>query len=170
MGAADRICAVLGWFHSRRGSAVADPSARALVASLGGQGRRRFWRQHAPELVAGAEQLRIAQEMFGAMGAAAFADRAERELLATGERARKRNVETRDELTAQEAQIARLARDGVPNAEIGARLFISRRTVEYHLSKVFTKLDITTRVQLARGLPGDPNLGEGNGQHLTTSR
>jgi DNA-binding CsgD family transcriptional regulator len=102
------------------------------------------------------EQLRIAQEMFGAMGAAAFADRAERELLATGERVRKRSVETRDELTAQEGQIARLARDGVPNAEIGARLFISRRTVEYHLSKVFTKLDISSRHELGRVLPPEP--------------
>jgi DNA-binding CsgD family transcriptional regulator len=102
------------------------------------------------------EQLRLAHEMFTTMGVRAFAGRAERELLATGERARKRNVETRDELTAQEAQIARLARDGVPNAEIGARLFISRRTVEYHLSKVFTKLDISSRHELDRVLPAEP--------------
>jgi DNA-binding NarL/FixJ family response regulator len=94
--------------------------------------------------------------MFTTMGVRAFADRAERELLATGEHARKRDVETRDELTAQEAQIARLARDGVPNAEIGARLFISRRTVEYHLSKVFTKLDISSRHELDRVLPAEP--------------
>ena len=77
-----------------------------------------------------------------------FAGRAERELSATGERARKRTVETREELTAQEAQVARLARDGLSNAAIGERLFISRHTVAYHLRKVFTKLDIASRIQL----------------------
>jgi DNA-binding CsgD family transcriptional regulator len=81
-----------------------------------------------------------------------FAARAERELLATGERARKRSGETREELTAQEVQIARLARQGLSNAEIGARLFISRHTVAYHLRKVFSKLDITTRNQLGPAL------------------
>jgi DNA-binding CsgD family transcriptional regulator len=101
------------------------------------------------------EQLRCAQEMFSSMGAEAFAARAGRELLATGETARKRTVETRDELTAQEAQISQLARDGLSNAEIGARLFISPRTVEYHLHKVFTKLSITSREQLDRALPSD---------------
>jgi DNA-binding CsgD family transcriptional regulator len=101
------------------------------------------------------EQLRIAEEMLTAMGAAAFAQRAERELLATGEHVRKRVVEKREDLTAQEVQIARLARDGVSNAEIGARLFISRRTVEYHLSKVFTKLDIGSRHELDRVLPAE---------------
>jgi DNA-binding CsgD family transcriptional regulator len=104
------------------------------------------------------EQLRLAHEMFTMMGATAFAGRAERELRATGERARKRRVELRDELTAQESQIARLARDGVPNAEIGARLYISRRTVEYHLSKVFTKLDISSRHELGRVLPAEAAL------------
>ena len=86
------------------------------------------------------EQLRTAHEMLDAMGIAAFAERAGRELLATGETARKRTVETAVELTAQEAQVARLARDGLSNPEIGARLFISARTVQYHLGKVFTKL------------------------------
>ena len=85
-----------------------------------------------------------------AMGAEAFAERARRELLATGETARKRTDETRDALTAQEAQIARLARDGLSNPEIGAQLFISPRTVQYHLRKVFPKLDITSRNQLGR--------------------
>jgi DNA-binding CsgD family transcriptional regulator len=102
------------------------------------------------------EQLRTAHEMFAAMGAEAFAGRARRELLATGETVRKRTVETRGELTAQEAQIARLARDGLSNPEIGTRLFISVRTVQYHLHKVFTKLDIRSRSQLDRVLPGDP--------------
>jgi DNA-binding CsgD family transcriptional regulator len=94
------------------------------------------------------EQLRTAHEMFTAMGIEAFADRAARELLATGETARKRTAETAGRLTAQEAQIARLARDGLSNPEIGARLFISPRTVEYHLRKVFTKLDISSRKEL----------------------
>jgi ATP/maltotriose-dependent transcriptional regulator MalT len=104
------------------------------------------------------EQLRIAREMFVRMGTDAFAQRAARELLATGERVRKRIVETREELTTQEAQVARLARDGLSNPEIGARLFISPRTVEYHLHKVFTKLGISSRDQLARALPGEPSV------------
>jgi DNA-binding CsgD family transcriptional regulator len=99
------------------------------------------------------EELRAALQMFTVMGTEAFAGRAERELLATGERARKRTVETRTELTTQEAQVARLARDGLSNAEIGARLFISPHTVAYHLRKVFSKLDITSRSHLARMLP-----------------
>ena len=97
--------------------------------------------------------LRTAFEMFTSMGIEAFAGRAERELLATGERVRKRSVETRDDLTAQEAQVARLARDGLSNVEIGQRLFISQHTVSYHLHKVFTKLDITSRTQLDRVMP-----------------
>jgi DNA-binding CsgD family transcriptional regulator len=104
------------------------------------------------------EQLRTAHEMFVTMGMEAFAERAERELLATGEAARKRAVETRGELTAQETQIARLARNGLSNLEIGARLFISPRTVQYHLHKVFTKLGISSRTQLHRVLPSEPNL------------
>ena len=101
------------------------------------------------------DQLRLARDSFTAMGAEAFAARAGRELLATGETARKRTAETRDELTPQETQIARFARDGLSNADIGARLFISPRTVEYHLHKVFLKLDITSREHLDRVLPGD---------------
>jgi DNA-binding CsgD family transcriptional regulator len=101
------------------------------------------------------EQLRTAHEMLAAMGAAGFAQRAARELGATGETARRRTVETRGQLTAQEAQIARLARDGLSNPEIGARLFISPRTVEYHLHKVFTKLDIGSRSQLDGALPSE---------------
>jgi len=78
----------------------------------------------------------------------AFAERARKELLATGETARKRTIETVNELTAQEEQIARLARNGYTNPEIGARLFISPRTVEWHLRKVFTKLGISSRREL----------------------
>jgi DNA-binding CsgD family transcriptional regulator len=103
------------------------------------------------------EQLRTAHDMLDAMGMEAFAERAGRELLATGETARRRTVETAVELTAQEAQVARLARDGLSNPEIGARLFISPRTVKYHLAKVFTKLDISSRSQLHRALPADPD-------------
>jgi DNA-binding CsgD family transcriptional regulator len=87
------------------------------------------------------------------MGMEGFAERARRELLATGESVRKRTVETRAELTAQEAQIARLARDGRTNSEIGAQLFISARTVEWHLRKVFTKLGISSRRQLRTAVP-----------------
>jgi DNA-binding CsgD family transcriptional regulator len=99
------------------------------------------------------EPLRIAHEMFAAMGAEGFADRAARELRATGETARKRAPETGSELTPQEAQVAELARDGLSNPEIGARLFISPHTVAYHLRKVFAKLDIRSRRQLNRALP-----------------
>jgi len=99
------------------------------------------------------DQLRVAFELFTSMGAEAFAARAERELLATGERVHKRGTETREQLTAQEIQVARLARDGLANAAIGERLFISQHTVAYHLRKVFTKLGITSRNQLARALP-----------------
>ena len=90
--------------------------------------------------------------MLSRIGAEAFAERARRELLATGESAHKRTVETRDVLTAQEAQIARLARDGHTNPEIGAELFISPRTVEWHLHKVFTKLDVDSRKKLRGAL------------------
>ncbi len=99
------------------------------------------------------EQLRTAHEMLAEIGMEAFAERARRELLATGETVRKRSPETRDDLTAQEEQIARLARDGLSNPEIGSQLFISPRTVEWHLRKVFTKLGITSRRELRAALP-----------------
>jgi DNA-binding CsgD family transcriptional regulator len=101
-------------------------------------------------------QLSTAYDMLVAMGIGAFAERARGELAATGGTARKRVPETSGELTAQETQIARLARDGLSNPEIGDRLFISARTVQYHLGKVFTKLGISSRNQLDRALPGDP--------------
>jgi DNA-binding NarL/FixJ family response regulator len=94
------------------------------------------------------EQLRAAHELFAAMGVEAFAARSRRELLATGETVRKREHDTRDQLTAQEAQIARLAADGRTNPEIGALLFLSARTVEWHLRKVFAKLGVSSRRQL----------------------
>ncbi|MEU0190978.1 AAA family ATPase [Streptomyces afghaniensis] len=103
------------------------------------------------------DQLSTAHDMLATMGADAYAHRARREMLATGATARKRTDDTRKELTPQEAQIARLARAGLSNAEIGARLFISARTVQYHLRKVFMKLGISARGQLDAVLPDDEN-------------
>jgi DNA-binding CsgD family transcriptional regulator len=99
------------------------------------------------------EQLRTAHDMLGRIGAEAFAERARRELLATGEAVHKPPAEQLSGLTPQEAQIARMARDGHTNPEIGAQLFLSPRTVEWHLRKVFTKLDITSRRELRKALP-----------------
>jgi DNA-binding NarL/FixJ family response regulator len=110
------------------------------------------WLRREHRRVDARQQLRTAHDRLSAMGAGAFAERARRELLATGETARKRTIETRDDLTAQEDRIARLARDGLSNPEIGAQLFISSRTVEYHLRKVFAKLQIRSRVELDRVL------------------
>jgi DNA-binding CsgD family transcriptional regulator len=111
------------------------------------------WLRRENRRVDAREQLRAADEMFSRMGAAAFAQRTRRELSATGETARKRTVETLDELTTQEAQVARLAAQGRTNPEIAAQLFISPRTVEYHLHKVFPKLGISSRRELRRALP-----------------
>jgi DNA-binding CsgD family transcriptional regulator len=113
------------------------------------------WLRREGRRVEAREQLRTANELLTAMGADAFAERAARELLATGERARKRTVETRGQLTHQETQIAQLARDGYTNQEIGSQLFISARTVEYHLHKVFTKLGIGSRNELHRVISSD---------------
>ena len=99
------------------------------------------------------EQLHAAHDMFALMGAAGFADRARHELLATGEKVRRGREDTYDELPPQELHIARLARDGRTNAEIGAELYISARTVEWHLRKVFAKLGISTRKGLHDALP-----------------
>jgi DNA-binding CsgD family transcriptional regulator len=112
------------------------------------------WLRREQGRVDAREQLRAAYEQFTSIGMEAFAERARRELSASGEEVRKRRVETRDELTAQEQQIARLARDGVSNAEIAAQLFISPRTVEWHLRNVFTKLGIRSRYELPSALPG----------------
>ena len=98
-------------------------------------------------------QLRTAHDMFAAIGMEAFAERARRELAAAGETARPRTAETHDQLTPQEAQIAQLARAGLSNPEIAAQLFLSPKTVEWHLRKVFAKLEISSRLQLQRALP-----------------
>jgi DNA-binding CsgD family transcriptional regulator len=115
------------------------------------------WLRREKRRLEAREQLRTAHEMFSHIGAAAFAERARRGAAGRRETARKRTAGTSGELTAQEAQIVRLARDGPSNPEIGARLFISPRTVQHHLRKVLTKLAISSRSQLGRVLPADPD-------------
>jgi DNA-binding CsgD family transcriptional regulator len=117
------------------------------------------WLRRENRRVDAREQLRAAYDRFEEIGAEGFAERARRELLATGETAPRRTVETRDVLTPQEAQIARMASDRQTNPEIGAKLFISPRTVEYHLRKVFTKLDISSRKELRSALAGTSDGG-----------
>jgi DNA-binding CsgD family transcriptional regulator len=145
---------------------AADAFYREAIERLGGTDVRLelarahllygSWLRRERRRIEARDHLRTAHELFAAMGANGFAERAERELLATGERARKRTVDTRGQLTAQEGQIARLARDGLSNPEIAARLFISPRTVEYHLHKVFGKLAITSRTELRLALADEP--------------
>ena len=110
------------------------------------------WLRREGRRVDARDQLRTAHEMFSRFGAEAFAERSRRELLATGETARRRSDDTREDLTPQEAQIARLAADGQTNPEIGTQLFLSPRTVEYHLRKVFPKLGISSRKELRNAL------------------
>jgi DNA-binding CsgD family transcriptional regulator len=145
-----------------------DSAERLYVESIERLGRTRIrvdlarahllygeWLRRQRRRVDARAQLRIAHGLLDAMGMDAFAERARRELEATGETARKRSVDTGgdEQLTAQEALIARMARDGLTNPEIAARMFISSRTVQYHLRKVFTKLGIESRTQLDRVLP-----------------
>jgi DNA-binding CsgD family transcriptional regulator len=111
------------------------------------------WLRRESRRVDARVQLRMAFELFATIGMEGFAERARGELAATGERVRKRTAETRDELTPQERQIAWLARDGLSNPEIGAQLFLSPRTVEWHLRKVFAKLEIRSRKELGGVLP-----------------
>jgi DNA-binding CsgD family transcriptional regulator len=117
------------------------------------------WLRRENRRVDAREELRAAHDTFSRVGAEAFAERARRELLASGETARARTVETLDVLTPQEAQIARMASDRQTNPEIAAKLFISPRTVEYHLRKVFTKLGVSSRKELNSALAGIPELG-----------
>jgi ATP/maltotriose-dependent transcriptional regulator MalT len=117
------------------------------------------WLRRENRRVDAREQLRAAHDIFVSMGAEGFADRTRRELLATGEKVRKRREDTRDELTPQEARIARLAREGRTNPEIGAELYLSDRTVEWHLRKVFDKLGIASRKGLHDALPSRDSEG-----------
>ena len=110
------------------------------------------WLRREGRRVEAREQLRTAHDLLAGIGMAAFAERARRELIATGEKVRRRGVETRDQLTPQEEQIARLARDGRTNPEIAAQLFLSARTVEWHLGKVFGKLGVSSRRELTAAL------------------
>ena len=140
-----------GWYHQAVGrlsrTRLRPELARAHL--LYGEWLRREHRRADARA-----QLRTAHEMFAAIGMQAFADRARRELRATGETARTRAAAADGELTPQEAQIARLAGSGLSNPEIAAQLFLSPNTVEYHLKKVFTKLGISSRRQLRQALPG----------------
>jgi ATP/maltotriose-dependent transcriptional regulator MalT len=133
------------------------------------------WLRRQNRRVEGRQQLRTAHEMFSDMGAEAFAQRAARELAISGETARKRNFDATDELTAQEAQIVGLVREGLSNPEIGARLFISRRTVEWHVRNIFNKLNVTSRRQLRNGsrsvgATGQTHLEIANKAAITTAR
>src|SRR5262249_12265356 len=112
------------------------------------------WLRRQHRRVDARAQLRTAHELLVGIGMEAFAERARRELLATGEKVRKRGDDTRVQLTPQEAHIARLARDGRTNSEIGTELYISARTVEWHLRKAFTKLGIVSRKGLQDALAG----------------
>jgi DNA-binding NarL/FixJ family response regulator len=110
------------------------------------------WLRRARRRIDARTQLRTAHDLFSESGMEGFAERARVELGATGERARKRTVETLDDLTPQEAQISRLVAQGQTNREIASQLYLSPSTVEYHLRKVFRKLDVKTRTQLANRL------------------
>jgi DNA-binding CsgD family transcriptional regulator len=121
------------------------------------------WLRREQRRVDAREQLRAAYQQFTSIGMEAFAERARIELLATGEKVRKRTVETHDELTAQERQVSRLAREGLSNAEIGARLFISPRTVEWHLRKAYAKLGVRSRRELPQALRGSQPSPNGGG-------
>jgi DNA-binding CsgD family transcriptional regulator len=156
--------------EARARALVADPGAadelhrkaiehlgRALLRSELARAHLLYgeWLRREGRRVDAREHLHTAHDMLSAIGMDAFAERARNELQASGEKIRSPAVETRDALTPQEAQIAELAADGHTNPEIGTRLFISPRTVEYHLHKVFTKLDVSSRRDLRAALPED---------------
>jgi DNA-binding CsgD family transcriptional regulator len=154
LGAAARSRALL------TDGARAEPSYREAIERLGRTRLRSElarthlvygeWLRRQRRRVDAREQLRIAHDALAGFGMEAFAERARRELEATGARARKRTADTLDQLTPQEAQIARLAAQGNTNREIAAQLFITPSTVEYHLHKTFRKLGARSRTELAR--------------------
>ncbi|MFC9688084.1 LuxR C-terminal-related transcriptional regulator [Kribbella sp. NPDC056951] len=161
----DRVATDWGLGLAARASALLSADEDAYLQSLGylertpvrvevARGRLLYgeWLRREGRRVDAREQLRTAHDLLTGMGLQAFADRARHELLATGETVRKRTPETRTDLTAQESQIATLARDGLTNPEIAAQLFISPRTVEWHLRKTFAKLGIKSRRQLRTAL------------------
>jgi DNA-binding CsgD family transcriptional regulator len=156
-------------FHARAAAMLADGAAAeqlyreaierlSRIHTRGSQPLARAhlvygeWLRREHRRVDAREQLRVAYTMLSDMGADAFAERARRELQATGETVRKRTVETLDELTPQELQVARLAANGQTNPEIGSQLFLSPRTVEWHLTRVFSKLGVKSRKQLGSAL------------------
>jgi DNA-binding CsgD family transcriptional regulator len=167
LGIEARICALLG------DGPAADGFYRESIERLGRTGVRSQlarshllygeWLRGERRRAEAREQLRAAHRMLEEMGMQGFAERARRELRAAGDPACRRTFPAARTagagaaLTAQEAQVARLARDGLSNPEIGARLFISPRTAQYHLSNVFTKLGISSRSQLDRVLPAGPD-------------
>jgi DNA-binding CsgD family transcriptional regulator len=144
------------------GTGAAEEAYREAIELLGGTrmathlARARLvygeWLRREKRRAEARDQLRSAFDALTSMGAEAFAERARRELLATGETVRKRSDDTRTDLTPQEEEIAQLAREGRANQEIAAQLFIGRRTVEWHLRKVFAKLDISSRLELDQAL------------------
>ncbi len=135
-----------GFYAEAIGRLATSPSSLHLARTQLLYGE---WLRRRKRRIEARQQLRAAFTRFGEIGAAGFAERARLELVATGETARKRSPETRNDLTPQETQIAELASRGATNPEIAAKLFISPSTVDYHLRKVFRKLDVTSRRQLA---------------------
>jgi DNA-binding NarL/FixJ family response regulator len=131
-----------------------DQLGRSRVTVLANRAQLAYgeWLRREQRRVDARAQLKAAHAAFEAMGAHGFAERARRELLATGETARKRTVDTRDDLTPQEAQIAQLAAERLTNPEIAAQLYLSHRTIEYHLRKVYSKLGVSSRRELAAAL------------------
>jgi DNA-binding CsgD family transcriptional regulator len=155
-GAAARSRALVSTGHAAEAAyrEAVERLGRTRVATYLARARLSYgeWLRRENRRIDARAQLRPAFDAFVSMGAQAFAERARRELQATGEKVRKRSDETNGDLTPQEEAIARLARDGHTNPEIGAQLFIGARTVEWHLRKVFAKLEISSRRELAGAL------------------